>query len=434
VLSIKAASHDFRNPVLGDRKTLARLAKPCEKMDDAGSFTGQAMPNDLPKIAWLSPFPPQKSGIANYSYWLVKALQTRFDIDLYYDSEPPSEAIRNEFNVYPLSVFAKQKESYDEVIYHLGNHTGFHKEIYKLAWQYPGTVVLHDYNLNAFMHDAFYCQNEEHLYKQALLEGYGGEGLEEFQALTRGQSPDTARFPMSHAVVGRSKKAIVHHRWVKNQFANHQHIEVVPLLAKLDHQPSVEELKLFKKKFSISDNHFIVSCLGFINSNKLPGLQVEVVKRLIDDGYPVQMIFAGEPAPDVKMLEQEVRTGSYSKDIIFTGYQGEADYFRALFASDIVINLRNPSMGEASLTLMHALAAAKPTIISDVNQYREFPDKVCWKLTHDENQAEVLYAYLSALLSDKNLRAAISNNSAEYVRNVLAWEQIIAQWIQIILR
>ena len=26
-----------------------------------------------------------------------------------------------------------------------------------------------------------------------------------------------------------------------------------------------------------------------------------------------------------------------------------------------------------------------PTIVSDANQYREFPDNVCWKLAYDEN-------------------------------------------------
>ncbi|HEX8922445.1 MAG TPA: glycosyltransferase family 4 protein [Pyrinomonadaceae bacterium] len=390
-------------------------------------------PNSLRRIAWLSPFPPQRSGIANYSYWLTKALKSHFSIDLYYDSEPPSAALRNDFDVYPLSAFAEKYKSYDEVIYHLGNHTGFHKEIYKLAWDFPGTVVLHDYNLAAFMHDAFYCRNDEKIYRQALLQGYGDAGLQEFQALAQGQSPDTARFPMSHAIVGRSRKVVVHHRWVKNQFADNRHIEVIPHFAKLSHQPTPEEIEVFKSKLGIKDNHFIISCLGFINSNKLPGLQIEVVKRLVDDGYPVQMIFAGEPAPDVKSLEREVRSGEYRGNIIFTGYQNERDYSSAILASDIIINLRNPSMGEASGTLMHALVAARPTIISNVNQYREFPDKVCWKLTHDENQAEVLYAYLSALLSDKHLRAAISNNSAEYVRTVFAWEKIIAQWVQLIL-
>jgi glycosyltransferase involved in cell wall biosynthesis len=391
------------------------------------------VPNNLPKIAWLSPFPPQRSGIANYSYWLVKALEPYFDIDLYYDDEPPSAALHNEFDVRPLSAFAEHHKSYDEVIYHLGNHSGFHRGIYQLAWNFPGTVVLHDYNLAPFMHDAFYCQNDEQTYKEALLEGYGDEGRQEFQALQQGRSPDTARFPMSHAVVKRSRKVIVHHRWIKNQFAGNDHIEVIPHFARLNCQPTPEEIKVFKSKFLISDKHFVVSCLGFVNSNKLPGLQIDVVKRLIDDGYPLQMIFAGELAPEVKSLEREIRSGKYSENIIFTGYQNERDYFSAIFASDIIINLRNPSMGEASGTLMHALAAARPTIISNVNQYREFPDKVCWKLTHDENQAEVLYAYLSALLSDKNLRAAISANSAEYVRNVFRWEKIIAQWIQLIL-
>jgi glycosyltransferase involved in cell wall biosynthesis len=145
------------------------------------------------------------------------------------------------------------------------------------------------------------------------------------------------------------------------------------------------------------------------------------------------MIFAGEASPDVKSLETVVTSGPYAENIIFTGYQNETDYFSAIFASDVIINLRNPSMGEASGTLMHALAAARPTIISDINQYREFPDKVCWKLTHDENQAEALYAYLVALLADKNLRAAISRNCAEYVSSVFGWEKIIARWVQVIL-
>lgn len=391
------------------------------------------MLNNLPKIAWLSPFPPQRSGIANYSYWLVKALKAHFRIDLYYDNEAPAVDLQNEFDVYPLSDFAEHYESYDEVIYHLGNNKDFHKGIYELAWHFPGTVVLHDYDLSGFMYEAFYRRNNE-LYRQALPNESGDEGRKRFQALLHRLIPDGAKSPMSHAVVSRSKRAIVHNKWVKNQFTGNQQIEVIPHFAKLNHQPAQDEIEVFKKRFHLRNSHFVVTCLGFINSNKLPELQIEVVKRLIDDGYPLQMIFAGEPAPEVKSLELEIRAGRYHENIIFTGYQDEADYFSSIFASDIIINLRNPSMGEASGTLMHALAAAKPTIISDVNQYREFPDKVCWKLTHNENQAEVLYAYLSALLSDRFLRAAISDNSADYVRNVLAWEKIIAQWIEIISR
>jgi glycosyltransferase involved in cell wall biosynthesis len=384
------------------------------------------------QVAWLSPFPPQRSGIANYSSRLLRALKPYLKLDLFYDGEPPSAALAHEFDAYPLSAFAKRYDNYDEVIYHLGNHRGFHKEIYRLAWNFPGTVVLHDYNLGHFMYESFHGQGDERLYEQALVDGYGDAGRQALRTLDDGRIPDTTKFPMSHAVVNRSKKVVVHHRWVKQQLGDGRHIEVIPHFAELNCQPTREEIETYKKRFHLRDDHFIISCLGFINRNKLPELLTGVVKRLTDDGYPVQMLFAGEPAPEVKSLETQMRSSRYGEHIIFTGYQNEADYFSAIFASDLIINLRNPSMGEASGTLMHALAAAKPTIISNTNQYREFPDKVCWKLTHDEHQAAVLYAYVRALLSDRSLRDAISNNTAEYARSVLGIEQIIARLLKVI--
>jgi hypothetical protein len=52
---------------------------------------------------------------------------------------------------------------------------------------------------------------------------------------------------------------------------------------------------------------------------------------------------------------------------------------------------------------------------------------------HDENQAEVLYEYLKVLLSDVNLRTAISENSAQYAKSVLSLEKIRDQWANILL-
>jgi len=127
-----------------------------------------------------------------------------------------------------------------------------------------------------------------------------------------------------------------------------------------------------------------------------------------------------------------VEASDYSNNITFTGYLDDADYFTALRCSDVVVNLRNPSMGEGSLTLTQALAAGKPAIISDVNQYREFPDRVCWKVTHDENESQLLYEYLVALLSNRNVREELSRNSLDYVETVLALDRVIPQWLRLI--
>jgi glycosyltransferase involved in cell wall biosynthesis len=235
---------------------------------------------------------------------------------------------------------------------------------------------------------------------------------------------------MSHAIVNRSKKVIVHHRWVKKQFDGEQHIVVIPLFAKLNCIVTDENVSAFRRRVGIKDDHFVLVCLGFVNSNKLPQLQIDVVKRLRKDGYPVQLIFAGEPAPDLKELVTAVETSELRENVIFTGYQSELDYFAAIAAADVIINLRNPSMGEGSLTLMHALAAGKPTIVSDANQYREFPDKVCWKLVHDQNESELLFEYLKRLLSEPQVRAAMSANAVLYVENVLAMDRIREHWVR----
>ena len=384
-----------------------------------------------PRIAWLSPFPPQRSGVANYSFWLLKALRPFFDIHLYYSGDEPIAELKQLFNVDPISKLVSESQQYSEIIYHLGNNSLFHTDIYKLAWDLPGTIVLHDYNLSAFMHEAFYRRDGD-LYKHALNEGYVGSEHKPMENLLHRMGRNIGDFPMSQAIVNRSKKVVVHHRWVRDQFDRTDHITVIPHFARISCLPTTENVLEFKQRFGIKDDHFLISCVGFINSNKLPALQIEVVKRLLDHGYPVQLIFAGETAVDVRQLESEVRTSQLAENIRFTGYLSEADYFSAIFASDVILNLRNPSMGEASGTLMHALAAGKPTIVSDLNQYREFPDRVCWKVAHDGTEVDVLYAYLTTLLSDKRVRSAMAANAREYADVVFALERVVPQWLRLI--
>ena len=384
------------------------------------------------KVAWFSPLPPQKSGIANYSYRLVRALRPYFDIHLYFDGPELVPELKNEFDVYPLSAFHQRRHEYSEVVYHLGNNSEFHKDIYKLAWHYPATIVLHDYNLSAFMHDSFYLQSDWRLYEEALLNRNGDSDNKKPSGFMSRLRRNVGAFPMSHAVVNKSRKVIVHHRWVKDQFAGGSGIHVIPHFAHIERLPTQEEIQNFRKRFRISDRDFLIVCLGFINSNKLPQLQVALAERLLAHGYPVHWVFAGETAPAVKRLEAEVQASEFRENITFTGYLDETDYFSAVFSADLAINLRHPSMGEASGTLMHALAAATPAIVSDINQYKEFPDQVCWKLTHDGDEAQLLFEYITVLLSNRNVREALSRNATDYVESVLGLERVIPEWVRVL--
>ncbi len=390
------------------------------------TVTQDQAPTKRVKIAWLSPFPPQPSGVANYSYRLIKSLSSDIDIHLFGDREQIISELVNHFTVHSVSAFPDRYSEFDDVIYHLGNHAGFHKHIYELAWNFPGTVVLHDYDLSGFMHEAFLKSNND-LYFDARPNAHSGIGRRTVDALMRKTITRGHHDPMSEAIVNRSKKVIVHHRWVRDQFENPQHIEVIPHFAELNHQSTSSELADYRRRFEINPDHFLLVCAGFVNNNKLPNLQIRVAERLIAAGYPVQLMFAGAVASDVRLV-----TDNLKAKVIITGYLEETDYFNAIAAADVILNLRNPSMGEASGTLMHALAAGSAVVVSDSNQYKEFPDKVCWKLKHDEHEEDLLFEYVRTLLENVTVRNALSRNSAEYARSVLSLKAVSNRWMDVL--
>ncbi len=81
-----------------------------------------------PRIAWVSPMPPARSGIASYSKAVLDGLER-----IGYTREHQARA------VWPV----KQKHSatipwHTMAVYHLGNNVEFHGDIYDLAIRMPG--------------------------------------------------------------------------------------------------------------------------------------------------------------------------------------------------------------------------------------------------------------------------------------------------------
>ncbi len=378
------------------------------------------------KIAWVSPLPPQRSGIANYSKVLLLAMKKKADIVIYYDEIPPEKELQDIFTIKPLKKLAKKFDDYDEVIYHLGNNSDFHTNIYKYAWNYPSTVVMHDWNIHPFMQHSF-LNTEDSLYYKDAISIYGEDGIHELEEIKKRGYPDVWRFPMSDAIAHRSKRVIVHHQWVKSQYTNNTHIEVIPHFSHIDRESTAEEIRAFKNRYDISDNEFLIVAFGDVNKNKLPDAKISAVKALIDHGYPVKFIFAGKMAPDIKPIFELLRGTSYEKRIFVTGYLDEDEYFSCMYASDLIINLRNPSMGEASGTLMQSLFAQKATIIGNLNQYREFPDDVvAGKIDYDGSEVEQLVILMKRFLENEIQREKISQNAKKYADTVLDLDTVIS--------
>jgi len=117
-----------------------------------------------------------------------------------------------------------------------------------------------------------------------------------------------------------------------------------------------------------------------------------------------------------------------------TGYVSEDDFFRHLKAVDVVVNLRYPTAGETSGTLIRALGGGLPVIVTDFGQFAELPDDVCLKVPATENEERELYLRLRALALRPALRERLSRRSAEWVRAECDINRSAARYLDFIER
>ena len=99
------------------------------------------------RLAYFSPLPPARSGIADYSHELLPHLARHADIDLFVDDKhSPSKDISKAFSVRACEEFDAEIQAgkYDATVYQIGNDPRFHGYIYDALLKHPGIVVLHE--------------------------------------------------------------------------------------------------------------------------------------------------------------------------------------------------------------------------------------------------------------------------------------------------
>ncbi|OGL48853.1 MAG: hypothetical protein A2161_11170 [Candidatus Schekmanbacteria bacterium RBG_13_48_7] len=82
---------------------------------------------------------------------------------------------------------------------------------------------------------------------------------------------------------------------------------------------------------------------------------------------------------------------------------------------DIIINIRYPSTGETSGSLIKAMGLGKPLIISDLEQYREIAEDACLRVDIDDESGKMLEEAIRKLVKDGNLRSQIGYNAEKHI-------------------
>ncbi|HEY5801859.1 MAG TPA: FkbM family methyltransferase, partial [Burkholderiaceae bacterium] len=161
-----------------------------------------------PRMAYISPLPPEKSGIADYSAQLLPELARHYDIEVVTDQQEIADAwVATHLTVRSSSWFGEHAAVYDRIVYHFGN-SPLHKHMFGLLQRHPGIVVLHDFYLGNIIDHIDRSGYQAGALTEALLSSHGYPALIEWQR--EGRVPTLWKYPCNRDVIAGATGVIVH--------------------------------------------------------------------------------------------------------------------------------------------------------------------------------------------------------------------------------
>jgi glycosyltransferase involved in cell wall biosynthesis len=386
------------------------------------------------KIAWVTPF-SRRSAIGQYSAVIVERLRTLADVTVFASDVSPGSESKSwlpDADVHgilqmPLEGLLEVLDDFTLQVYNLGNYLAFHRVIYELALARPGIAVLHDVVMYHFF-IGYYLQYRKDPtgYLDEVMFSHGAVVRADASAMLAGDArriiPDQLlpRFNMAKSAIHRSDGVIVHSEFARRSVAPVAEGPVIHIPFPTPRIASAApSSRLLRRRHA--DGKLRLLTLGMVNRNKLiaevvavlaasPYLRGQVVYHVI--GSCDDSVYAQQVQQDIEDLGLE--------DVVFLlGHRPEKELQTYLARADLVINLRNPHLGEASWSLLEASFAGKPSVVWKHGFYDEFPDDAVAKVS----SLEELGPKIEKLCRDAKARQALGERVRSFAERTFSTEQ-----------
>jgi len=375
------------------------------------------------RVALVSPLPPASTGIAEYTVRLRQALELC----------AAESGAGFAFEAVDASLLDSAR-AFDVRIYQIGNNS-LHAAAYHAALATPGIVVLHD----AVLHHLLLGLLSEQQYREEFVYNYGGWYRDIATDLWRERGHAMAddryfRYPLLRRIAEASRALIVHNpkaarlaREALRQSAREIAVVEIPHYVDVPGLPQAQEIASRRAELGIPPDAVVISCFGYMRPPKRLHSLHNALRRI---DVPCRVLIVGEfvsPGYEASLdgLLRDAR-------VVRLPYVPEEEFWRLAALTDICVNLRYPSVGETSGVAMKLMAAGKPVLVTESEEYACFPDMAVVRIDSGEAEIEMLAHYLYALATDPEMRALIGGNAAEYVREHHALEQVAAAYLEVI--
>ncbi len=364
------------------------------------------------KVNWFSPLLEEKSEVARYSVDVITELKHKLDLTVYCVEEAAGDE-RCTQNLAVKSLPITDTHSHSINLYHIGNNA-LHGVIAQLSKQKPGVTVLHDCCLQDLAFSCHANTEDEFEWKQEMRRHYGDDGedaAERYSQDSISWADLVEGYPLFQPFIANSLGVIVHSDYALNIIKNGYCGEVVKL--NLPYRPSDPFVN--PKPLKATSSIFTIVFCGHAGVNRRLHKFIEAWGLI---GCPERYrldLYGHFPAKSIGELERLAEEKGLKSQIYFKGYVSDAELDRALREADLAVNLRNPTMGEASASLLRYWDYRLATIVSDIGWYSECPENTVFKVPVDD-EVRSIARILGLVLDNPHILHSVGDKGYNHLK------------------
>ena len=326
------------------------------------------------RLNWFSPLPPARTDIADYTVRLLPVLQNYAEVTLWTNQPHWSSELERDAKVrhYQLDrmPWAEINQA-DLNIYHIGNNADFHGSIWQVSRQCPGLVILHDFKLHEFFIGIYRKQwGDKNSYLTQIKQYYGVEGKQAAKKFWEGVLPTefmAENYPLTLLALENPVGAITH-----TQEAYHCLTQQKRWLIGYAALPYTSKFQVFKKDIPSKSPPYRVVMFGYMSPNRRLDALLKALSSLSEKSS-FRLDIYGQ-IWDVDYIRGLVQKLNLDNSVKIHGFVKEAELDSALAKAHLAINLRYPTMGEASGSQLRIWSHALPSLVTKIGWYATLPE------------------------------------------------------------
>ena len=375
-----------------------------------------------PALIFVTPLPPERTGIADYSAELLPVLAQHYDIDVVLvqpPTTPPGPDVP--YRVRDMAWFLEHTAPgthAPRVLYQFGN-SEFHAHMFQALAKVPGLVVLHDFFLSSVVSYMDICGGLPGLWTRELYHSHGYVAVQE-RCASQNHEIEFIKYPCNGSVIENSLGLIFHssystqlvQQWYGPYF--HKPIDIIPLLRVP--APNIDK-SAARQQLGLDVDDFVVCSFGFLGATKLNHRLLGAwIKSELCSQSRCKLFFVGDHhgSDYGHQLLATMRASGAGERLQITGF-AQADTYRLyLAAADAAVQLRTHSRGETSAAVLDCMNHALPVIVNANGSMAELDPSAVWLLP-DEFTDNALIDALHTLWRQPQRRVALGQHARHII-------------------